>query len=483
MALGPPGLSRRSARSPTMDEVVEVFLDARRGLVVSAAGCGKTQLVARAVAHPRSGRQLVLTHTHAGVAALKRRFDRLGIPPEKYRLDTIAGWCLLYATAYPNLSGLSTGDHANPDWSSVYPASLGVVGRSLGHRVIAASYDGVLVDEYQDCSVSQHLVVRAIAETVPCRVVGDPLQAIFGFRRDDPMVAWPDVEAFFQRMPDLEMPWRWMSANQKLGEWLINARRELVSDGRLTIELGAPVEWMRWDEDGEIECCRSWNGKRTDRVVAIKKWPADCVRVAARLGGRFEVVEAFDDRELPRLAESASTAPGEDVVRLVHGYVRERMTGVGPALDGLVAAIAEGRSTRRFRTHLDHRDRLEQVALSPTPETLLVLLEGFRSHPGWSIYRPEGWYQLRSALRECFGIGLGQLPDAVAAVRTRARHRGRHAPWRTLGTTLLVKGLEFDDAVVLEADGLSVNELYVAITRGARSLRVLSSSRLLRPTS
>jgi hypothetical protein len=472
----------RSVRSLTMDEVVEAFLDSNRALVVAAAGCGKTELIARTVAHPRSERQLVLTHTHAGVAALKRRFDLLRVPPEKYRLDTIAGWCLMYATAYPNLSGLSADGDANPHWPSVYPASLGVVGRVLGRRVVAASYDGVLVDEYQDCSASQHMVVAALAETVPCRVVGDPLQAIFGFRRDDPMVAWPDVEAFFQRMPDLETPWRWGSANRHLGEWLIDARRQLLLNGQLTIDRSAPVEWVRWDGDAELECCRTWLGTHTDRVVAIKKWPTDCIRVAARLGGRFEVVEAFDDADLPALADSATTASGYEIVGLVHGYVRERMTGVGPDLDDLVSAVAEGRSTHRFRTHLDHRDRLERVAVSPTPENLVALLEGFRHQRGWWIYRPEGWYQLRSALQECDGIGLGNLPEAVAAVRTRARHRGRHAPRRTLGTTLLVKGLEFDDAMVLGADSLSVNDLYVAITRASRSLRILSCRTTVRPS-
>jgi hypothetical protein len=464
-----------------MSEIVEAFLDCDRALVVAPAGCGKTQLIAETVAHPRSGRQLVLTHTHAGVAALKRRFDRLRVPPEKYRVDTIAGWCLLYATAYPNVSGVPGDLGANPDWRAVYPAAVRVVERPLGQHILAANYDGMLVDEYQDCSASQHVLVSTIAGFLPCRAVGDPLQAIFGFRPNDPMVPWQHVEDFFTRMPDLTEPWRWNGANRQLGEWLLNARRELLTTNQLTIAEGAPVGWDRWDEESEADTCWSWNGARTDRVVVIKKWPRDCVKIAARLGGRFEVVEAFDDRDLPALAESANLVTGADLVRRVHGYVRERMTGVGPDLDALVTAIAEGRSTHRFRTHLDHRDRLERVAAAPTPENLLDVLEGFRRQAGWAIYRPAGWFQLRTALQECIGVGLTQLPDAVAAVRNRARHRGRHSPWRTLGTTLLVKGLEFDDAAVLDADAFSVNELYVAITRGARSLRVLSADRVLRP--
>ena len=42
------------------------FAGCDRGLVVAPAGCGKTHLIAEAVGHAK-GKQLVLTHTHAGV--------------------------------------------------------------------------------------------------------------------------------------------------------------------------------------------------------------------------------------------------------------------------------------------------------------------------------------------------------------------------------------------------------------------------------
>jgi DNA helicase IV len=47
---------------------------------------------------------------------------------------------------------------------------------------------------------------------------------------------------------------------------------------------------------------------------------------------------------------------------------------------------------------------------------------------------------------------------------------------------LLVKGLEFDHAVLLwEPDHFSVQGLYVALTRASRSLTIVSSSRTLIP--
>ena len=61
--------------------------------VVLPAGAGKTELIARATcfASETVGRQLILTHTHAGVHALRDRLARLGVAPQSYTLTTIAG--------------------------------------------------------------------------------------------------------------------------------------------------------------------------------------------------------------------------------------------------------------------------------------------------------------------------------------------------------------------------------------------------------
>ena len=65
-----------------------------------------------------------------------------------------------------------------------------------------------------------------------------------------------------------------------------------------------------------------------------------------------------------------------------------------------------------------------------------------------------------------------------AEFRYRGRPVGRHC---LIGTTLLVKGLEFDHAIVLDAASLSRKELYVALTRGSRSLTIISTTESLNP--
>jgi DNA helicase-2/ATP-dependent DNA helicase PcrA len=58
---------------------------------------------------------------------------------------------------------------------------------------------------------------------------------------------------------------------------------------------------------------------------------------------------------------------------------------------------------------------------------------------------------------------------------------GRHPESRILARPSLVKGLEFDRAVVLGAEKYNAHELYVAMTRGSVNLAVVSAKAELQP--
>ncbi|MBU6161062.1 MAG: UvrD-helicase domain-containing protein [Myxococcales bacterium] len=469
---------------------VEAMLGSTRSFAVAAAGCGKTQLLGQLVADQRSGRQLVLTHTHAGVAAIKKRLAEMHVPQEKFHLDTIAGWCLRYGAAYPGISGYRPGAEADPDWTATYPGAEKVCRTALGRRVISESYSGVLVDEYQDCSLKQHAVLSALAECIPCRGVGDPLQSIFGFR-DDPVVPWSTIESDFDVLDNaLTEPWRWRreGRNAALGEWLVAARQQLESTGRLAIAADAPVTWVPHSAaieppDTWAGACRGISAPSSDTVVAILQWPNKCTDLARRMGGRWPIVERFDDPDLLRLAVKLVDANGTEAVEALVGFVSDRMTAMGTALRTSVEAIKAGRGVSRITKNRDHADRLNALATKATPGNALAWLEGVLAHRDeWWLYRRECVYQLREALRHCTGDTFADLPEMVAAARTRARHRGRLTHRRTIGTPLLVKGLEFDHGLVLwEPDRFSKEGLYVALTRASKSLTIVSNSRTLIP--
>ena len=64
---------------PAEDEIALAAASARRASIVAAAGCGKTEQIALAT-QASAGKRLILTHTHAGVDALKARMEKCGVP-------------------------------------------------------------------------------------------------------------------------------------------------------------------------------------------------------------------------------------------------------------------------------------------------------------------------------------------------------------------------------------------------------------------
>ena len=89
-----------------MPAVIDL-LAINRGTVTAPAGCGKTHLIAQSLKrHTEAKPILILTHTNAGVAALRGRLDKAGVPGKAYRLFTIDGWSMRLIGLFPQRSGI-----------------------------------------------------------------------------------------------------------------------------------------------------------------------------------------------------------------------------------------------------------------------------------------------------------------------------------------------------------------------------------------
>ena len=83
------------------------------GTITAPAGCGKTHLVAQSIASHSEQELplLVLTHTNAGVAALRKRVEKLGVSPKKARGLRMAPGSFLISRRFPkNFSSVTSGD-------------------------------------------------------------------------------------------------------------------------------------------------------------------------------------------------------------------------------------------------------------------------------------------------------------------------------------------------------------------------------------
>lgn len=464
------------------------LLAAERGSVVAPAGCGKTELIARAVRSMDGGRALVLTHTHAGVKALRDRLHRLGAARERVHVETIAGWALRYSTAYPVRAVLPTPEPAaSGEWDAIHRGAAKLLDVEAIRRVVRASYSRVFVDEYQDCTRVQHGLIRALAEVTRCAVLGDPLQGIFGFAGAS--LSWrDDIEATFPALGELEVPWRWHGKNEALGQWLRELREKLTAGAEIDLSTG-PLKWGPSAADNQRAVAFGLMNA-TGQVVAIRRWPNGAHDFARSLGGAYPSMEEIECNALLAFTSKLDQLAGTGRAGCIIDFAAECMTEVGSALRRIRATLAEEEipDPKRLKTNASVADALAAVVASDHPRAIRTAMQRIEGIPGVQLFRRELWREASRTLREFEQGNFPTIRQAAWSVRNRLRASGRSLDQRLVSRTLLIKGLEFDHALVLDADefehprraGDGAKNFYVAATRGCRSLTILSGQPTVR---
>ena len=83
----------------TYDELLEEFLSKKKSLLVSPAGYGKTYTIVECVKKAQ-GKSLILTHTHAGIAAIKKKLLSANVSKDKYQVETITSYAQKYVKSF-----------------------------------------------------------------------------------------------------------------------------------------------------------------------------------------------------------------------------------------------------------------------------------------------------------------------------------------------------------------------------------------------
>lgn len=452
--------------------------------MVLPAGCGKTETIAALVsAYSADGQRcLVLTHTHAGVDALNRRFRKHGVPRPAATVRTLDSWCFDLIRSYPQLADIDVG--SEPDWretASYHRAGVTALVSPAVQRMVRASYEVLIVDEYQDCQLWQHDLVKAIAALIPTCVFGDPLQGLFFFGDSRPVLWERDVVPVFPPVELPVTPWRWKGVNDELGAWLLYARGQLLEGAALDLSSG-PLTLH--SPDGLDDVCRA-KPLHPERVVAIAKWPRDCALIAARLGGHYTMLEELEGKHLLAFASIVDTADPDDIAVAVRNFAVSCGYGVASVFDTAAAQrLASGRALdpSRYTAALPQVHALNRLLRDCSPSAIAAALRCLAQLPTFRPYRREAWYGVLDALRLAEASPDLTVRQAVVRIRQQLRMTGRRPESRILARPLLIKGLEFDHAVVADSWNYDAHELYVCLTRGSKSLAVLATDPTIKPS-
>ncbi len=456
----------------------------RRGTITAPAGCGKTQIIADTLTmHTGTKPVLILTHTNAGVAALRQRMQRGNVPASAYRVATLDGFAMRLVSIFPKRSCIpaATLELRNPgaDYPAIRLAALALVQAGHVNDTVAATYAHLLVDEYQDCNLVQHALVTALSVILPTCVLGDPMQAIFGFGGNQ-LVDWDaHVLQQFPLIGELNQPWRWINAGTHgFGQWLLDCRLVLQAGGSIDLrQAPVEVEWIQLRSDAAerqrmaAAMTRPVTPDGQVLVIGDSRNPRGRRLMASQTPGAI-AVEPVDLADLTNFGQTFDLQTADSTTRLVN-FAAETMTQVGaaallPRLDILRRGTA--------RTPPSPAEAaLVAFAANPTYPLAVEALRALAHQEHARIYRPEVLYGCLRAMQSAAG-GSCTLAEATVLERERNRHEGRQMARRAIGSTLLLKGLEAEVAVIPNPETMDARHLYVAMTRGSARLVICSAT-------
>jgi len=462
------------------NDIAEIFSVSDNSYLEAPAGCGKTHLLIECINFHCEERQLILTHTNAGVSSIRDKYKTLK-SKKRVTIETIAGFCLRFVKAYPVRSEVKIDSPNNDkDWTLIYNGMLKLLSYAFIPRIVKNSYKGVFVDEYQDCSKLQHRIIKDLQKIIPVRIVGDPLQSIFCFRKkDEENIDWEmDVTKSFVKVGELNTPWRWINHGQKeFGEWLITyVRPMLINNQALDLSItpqnvelvyctGDPTK----DSIAKQSKCLACLSDKSKKVIIIDKGVNinQSISFSKRLSGRYTLIEKHDCEEVTECAQKIDSANG---INKLHVLMNHMIDICSNLIKAFPKALLNGKVPKRTK-----RIDVLNLYLKMQDRNLLTLLEIIENEKGINISRKEYFYDLKHSIRDWVNGHSTSITEALCKRRERLSKFGRKTPSKGIGRTHLIKGLECDVGIILNADKFEAKELYVALTRASEKLIIFTS--------
>lgn len=508
---------------------IKEFLSYKKSLLIAPAGYGKTYSIVQCVKYA-SGKSLILTHTHAGISAIKNKLNEQDIPKQSYQIETITSYAQKYVKAYytGNIPDTNSSDEY---WAFILKEAEKIFLNQHIKDVLSASYDRLFVDEYQDCTMSQHKMVLALAETLNTHILGDPLQGIIDFDKNEILVDFNKDLEDFEKVDGLSTPYRWKQkgSNEKLGDFLVETREFLRQNleenkqNRLDLSVNKQRAFKLIKTDGDATKYNEFKNlsDNKDKETGLFRTYKEAVRailenkynkseleslliimpdvyhpkkrnielraeLKTRLGfPKLFLVESIDDKSFYELALTADKII-EDKLTENLSLLKEQLLNQLFSSSEINNWINEKYKIRNKTKEedLSNHDELERrvnvFKVEPNTNNLNKVLCFFKEELALNCNRPSIYYSLRDALIST--EDGNSVYDTMVSHRNRIRRVGRKIDGKCIGTTALTKGLEFDTVVILDAHNFKCpKNLYVAMTRASKNLIIFSKTPILEP--
>lgn len=482
------------------------FINHPHALMIAPAGHGKTHAIAQCIKQcQQEGRILILTHTHAGIASIKAKMLKLDVPTKKYHVETICGFVQRYVLGLGQSNELPLVE--NKDYfSKILEQGVALFSLPSVLNIIKISYEGLYVDEYQDCTIEQHKIITEIAKYLPTHLFGDPLQGIFDFNSklvdfNSKLVDFEKDLEGWTRFECLDIPRRWESTNPKLGEAIKEIRGHLLTGSPFRIPHNiTEIKVVNINGKAEQESLRILGKiikeEQSSSVLVIepsyfergrlKGGIYDRVKLLPRFdyGHQLYLLEALDDKKYYTIA----TACDKIIYRLnnprtrtsTFTIIREWLINDCNFAETVVNDwISDDRVKEKRGENSSKAQQLsaifEELSVHKNVSSLYKLTYYFIDIIKVRIHRPDIIKALCHCMRESMENNRS-VEESMRTFRNVIRCNGQHIKGRCYGSTLLTKGLEFDVVIIRNAHLFQdAKNFYVAISRACRKLIVLTA--------
>lgn len=452
------------------NEEIALIQSKHNAAIIAPAGHGKTEMITELV-DKLPGKKLILTHTNAGVSALKQRLLKKQVIQDKYSLSTISSFCMKWCDAYPVTAGVDSTILITDKryYNDRCQGAACIFSNIWARNIIHLTYSCIIVDEYQDCVIEQHKVFLEINKTVPVYVLGDPLQSIFGWAGEP--VSWNDIG--FEEVLVETAPYRWERTNKELGSYLSNVRTLLMPSLKRkrvrlpTVEYGSFIKRVSPSSLYGTELLKEMNQYET--AIYLTKWPKPQCSFSQQTGGIFQNDEPQNLNELYEYAEYFDTDDGAELSLSIFSFIEKCATQVNAELGSYKQHIYnKDFDFGRIKKHVDFGNRIKKLYQNHRHDDMLSVLEWVKSNPIFRIYRRELFTELMRSIRYARDNGT-TIHEASQRIRMIPTNQRRYAGYKKLSSrAVLSKGLEFECVAIDLENKYTATEMYVSMTRATK---------------
>lgn len=475
-----------------MDSEINNYLKDNRSLLIAPAGHGKTTLLIKCILRLQMSKNiLILTHTHAGIASIKQKMSKERISLKNVSISTITGFAQHIAILFYGQKILENQEDKKY-FNDIQEKVLCIISLNGVLNIIKRTYSVIFVDEYQDCSISQHKIIETISSVIPTHLLGAPLQAIIRFN-DEPVDFSKHLNNF-KEYNFLSIPWRWNNCgNKDLGKSVIKMRKLLLNNSEIELDDSNEFKGVFFDKHSTEEQ-NFWPTLgnillklKSDSLLILFPPIAECgITYRAKCRQRFdfnhdfELLEAIDDKDFYKCAQTI------DSLRCEGGKI------TGDLLIKLLEAISfnkgdvtewfSSKGVKHKRTEKEKCNTIkimyENFVQSKSFDALYQIIDYAHTKLKWKYKRPALLNAIKKVLHD---YRESSCLERMKTYKNKIRIVGRKVKGKCIGNTWLTKGLEFDDVIILDAHKYKdCNNFYVAISRACKNLYIFSKTSTLK---